>query len=102
MMEGELEGSKALPDAIVRDVLGSSESCLAFARQVLDKGASIRDEARTKLNAEGKIHSIAGVEPLVDPGIVEGVDGSYHSIRTAALDLSLCSAIGAGGTIRHN
>jgi hypothetical protein len=100
-MEGELEGQKPLPEEIVRDVLGASGPCLAYVRTILDKGKSIRNEARKRLQAEGKIRRIDGVRPLTEGRLVEGVDGSYHSVRTAALDLSLCSAVGAGPKIRH-
>ncbi len=101
MMGQELEGQKALPEEIVKDVLGTSEQCLAYARTVLDKGKSIRDVARKKLNDEGKIGNVSGSRALTEAKNVEGVDGSYHSVRTAALDLSLCAGVGAGPTIHH-
>ncbi len=101
MMERDLEGQKTLPEEIVRDVLGSSDQCLDYARTVLEKGRTVRDEARKKLADEGKIGNVKGVRPFTDGKNVEGVDGSYHSVRTAALDLSLCAAVGAGPSIRH-
>src|SRR5438046_2198530 len=100
-MEIEMEGQKALPEEIVRDVLGATGPCLAYVRTVLHKGKSIREEARKRLTAEGKIRRIGSVQPFTEGPQVEGVDGSYHSVRTSALDLSLCAAVGAGPRIRH-
>jgi len=99
MNEKEME--LTLPDDIVAEVLGETENCTAFVRNFLSSGNREKEKARQKLLQEGKLKSIKGFTSQIDASEVEGVDGSYHIVNTAALDIAVCSAISVGKDICH-
>jgi len=100
-MVEEREEQLTLPEEIVKDLLAQTEVCANFVKELLLNANYLKDEARSKLQQEGRLCQVRDVEPCVEPDRVEGVDGSLDIIHGAAVDFAVCAAVGVGKDIRH-
>lgn len=85
----------------MRDLLSKIERCAEFVRALLSQGGEIRQQARDKLQREGKLRRLGAIEPFADPADVEGVDGSLDIVHAAAVDFAVAAAVAVGRALRH-
>lgn len=89
-----------LPDALVRDLLNTSELVAAEVGDALQALNSSRRELRVEAKSKNLIRSKAELDVPREPSIV-GVDGSYQVHRLTAVDLVASAAVAVEGTTKE-
>lgn len=87
---GEELDEVSLPADLVQEVLAESDACADFVHGMIDDSEGFREEIREELN-----DSIRELPAGNTFGNTAGVDGSFDIVRSAGVNIAVCSAVSA-------
>ncbi len=89
-----------LPDALVRDLLNTSEAVAQEVGDALTQLSEAKVHLRQEADSDGLIRRKADLDVPREPSVV-GVDGSYQVHRLTAVDLVASAAVAVEGTTKE-
>lgn len=94
-LEDELE-EVSLPADLVEEVLSESDQCINFVDEMIEDSEEFREEVRSDLSDR-----INTLDTGSNYNNVAGVDGSFDIVRSAGVNMAVCSAVSVSQDFKY-